>query len=178
MHLERLAWTVIEVILHEDPFPSIADIGYLAFYPLFAAGILLMPETPLSNREKRKILLDVAIVAISAVLLFWVFLIAPIVVSAEAVTLELAVSVAYPVMDLILFLALVELLFRKLDSMERYPAFILALGMIVFVISDAIFTIQTEKGTFVSGSLLDVGWLITYMLIVIAGVIQLNSKSP
>ena len=173
----ELTWTVIEVILHEDPFPSIADLGYLVFYPLFAAGILLMPDTPLSNREKRKILLDVAIVAISAALLFWVFLIGPIVVSAEAVTLELAVSVAYPVMDLILFLALVELIFRKLDSMERYPAFILALGMIVFVISDAIFTIQTEKGTFVSGTLLDVGWLTTYMLITIAGVIQLNSKS-
>lgn len=172
----ELAWAVIEVIFHEDPFPSIADIGYLAFYPLFAAGILLMPETPLSNREKSKILLDVAIVAVSAILLFWVFLIAPIVVSAKAVTLELAVSVAYPVMDLILFLALVELLFRKLDSMMRSPAFILALGMIVFVISDAIFTIQTERGTFVSGSLFDVGWLITYMLIGIAGVIQVNSK--
>ena len=172
----ELAWAVIEVIFHEDPFPSIADIGYLSFYPLFAAGILLMPETPLSNREKSKILLDVAIVAVSAILLFWVFLIGPIVVSAEAITLELAVSVAYPVMDLILFLALVELLFRKLDSMVRSPAFILALSMIVFVISDAIFTIQTERGTFVSGSLFDVGWLVTYMLIGIAGVIQVNSK--
>ncbi|MDD1762370.1 MAG: ATP-binding protein [Methanothrix sp.] len=172
----ELTWAVIEVILHEDPFPSIADIGYLAFYPIFAAGILLMPETPLSNREKRKILLDVAIVAISAVLLFWVFLIAPIVVSAKAVSLELVVSVAYPVMDLILFFALVELLFLKLDSMVRYPAFILAFSMIIFVISDVIFTIQTERGTFVSGSLFDVGWLVTYMLIGIAGVIQVNSE--
>jgi PAS domain S-box-containing protein len=174
--LGEISWTVIEVIFHEDPFPSIADIGYLAFYPLFAAGVFLMPEVPLPRREKQKILLDVAIVAISSVLLFWVFLIAPIVISADAVTLRLVVSIAYPIMDLILFLALMELLFRKLDSIERYPALILALGMFFFVINDALFTIETEKGTFVSGGILDVGWLITYMLIVIAGVIQLNSK--
>ncbi|HNX10326.1 MAG TPA: hypothetical protein PKL29_09435, partial [Methanothrix sp.] len=49
--LGETAWSVIEVIFHEDPFPSLADIGYLAFYPIFAAGIFLMPEEPIYPRE-------------------------------------------------------------------------------------------------------------------------------
>jgi hypothetical protein len=132
--LGEAVWAVLEIVFHEDPFPSLADIGYLAFYPLFASGILLMPEVSLSFREKHKILLDAAIVIISAVLLFWVFLIDPIVVSSQAITLDLAVAAAYPIMDLILFFALMELLYLKLNSMARYPALTLALGMLNFLI--------------------------------------------
>jgi hypothetical protein len=139
------AWSVIEVGLHQNPFPSVADVGYLMFYPLFAIGVYLLPKVPLSPREQLKILLDAAIVIVSAALVFWVFLIAPVVASGEAVILDLAVSMAYPVMDLILFFALIELLFRKLDSYGYTSALILALSMVILMITDAIFSIQTRQ---------------------------------
>ncbi|HNX09582.1 MAG TPA: ATP-binding protein, partial [Methanothrix sp.] len=170
--LGETIWSVIEVIFHEDPFPSLADIGYLAFYPIFAAGIFLMPEEPISPREKHKILLDAAIVIVSAALVFWVYLIGPIVVSYPSISFELLVAAAYPIMDLVMFLSLMELLFLKLNSMKRYPALLLAMGMMIFLIADVIFTIQIKNDTFVSGGLLDLGWLLTYLLIWLAGVIQ------
>ena len=37
------SWTVIEAGLHQNPFPSLADFWYLAFYPIFALGIFLLP---------------------------------------------------------------------------------------------------------------------------------------
>jgi len=166
------SWAVIEVVLHQNPFPSVADIGYLAFYPLFAVGILLLPEEPLSSREKQKILLDAAIVIVSAALVFWVFLIDPIVASTKGITIKLLFAAAYTIMDLILFFALMGLLFRKLNSLGRNPALILALSLIIFLTTDAIFTIQTNQGTFISGSFLDTGWLVTYLLIGLAGVIR------
>ena len=176
--LGETIWSIIEIIFHGDPFPSLADIGYLAFYPIFAAGIFLMPEEPISPREKHKILLDAAIVIVSAALIFWVYLIGPIVVSYPSISLELAVAAAYPIMDLIMFLSLIELLFIKLNSMKRYPALLLAMGMIIFLITDVIFTIQTIDDTFVSGGLLDVGWLLTYLLIWLAGVLQAGPDDP
>jgi PAS domain S-box-containing protein len=166
------AWAAIEVILHQNPFPSVADIGYLLFYPLFAIGIYLLPKVPLSSREQLKILLDAAIVIVSAALVFWVFLIAPVVASSDEVILDFAVSVAYPVMDLILFFALMELLFRKLNSRGHAPAILLAFSMVILMITDAIFSIQTRQGTYVSGSLLDTGWLVSYLLMVLAGVME------
>ena len=78
-------------------------------------------------------------------------------------------------MDLILFFALIQLLFRKLDSLGGYPALLLALSMILFLATDSIFTFQTKQGTFVSGSLLDAGWVATYLLIGLAGVLQTNT---
>ncbi|MCK9586379.1 MAG: hypothetical protein M0Q89_05895, partial [Methanothrix soehngenii] len=107
-------WTFIEVILREDPFPSVADFGYLMFYPLFVAGIFLLPNAPLSSRERLGVILDSAIVIISAALVFWIFYFAPIVSSLNTITLELTISLAYSMMDIVLFVALIRLLLSKL----------------------------------------------------------------
>jgi signal transduction histidine kinase/CheY-like chemotaxis protein len=166
------SWAIIEIVLHQNPFPSIADVGYLLFYPLFAAGIFLLPDITLLPRERFKILLDAAIVMVSASLVFWVFLIAPIVASTEVITRELVISAAYPIMDLVLFFALMELLFRKLDSQGCIPAFLLALGMVLFLIADAVFSIQTQNGTYLSGGILDTLWITSNLLIGLAGLLQ------
>jgi signal transduction histidine kinase/ActR/RegA family two-component response regulator len=173
--LGELSWAAIEVVLHKNPYPSGADIGYLMFYPLFALGISLLPEEPLPSREKLKILLDAVIVIISAALVFWVLLIAPIIYSTKEFSLEWAVSLAYPLMDLLLFFALIELLFRKLDSHEQGPIIILALSIAVLILADTIFSIQTQRGTFISGSLLDSGWSASYLLMGLAAILQLNT---
>jgi signal transduction histidine kinase/CheY-like chemotaxis protein len=169
------SWAIIENVLHQNPFPSVADVGYLMFYPLFAAGIFLLPDIPLLPRERLKILLDAAIVMVSAALVFWVFLIAPIVTSTEVITLELVISAAYPIMDLVLFFALMELLFKKLDSPGRIPALLLALGMILSLIADAVFSIQTQNGTYVSGDILDTIWLTSKLLIGLAALQQVST---
>ncbi len=171
------SWAVIELVFHQFPFPSVADFGYLMMYPLFAVGIILLPEVPLSPRERLKILLDAAIVIVSATLIFWVFLIGPIVASAEGITLDLVVSTAYPVMDLVLFLALMELLFRKLDSPGRTPALLLAISMVLFLIVDAVFSIRIQDGNYVSGGLLDTTWITSNLMIGLAGLLLASSLS-
>jgi PAS domain S-box-containing protein len=172
--LGDLSWSVMELVLHQDPFPSVADIGYLMFYPLFALGIFLLPDASLSSSEKIKILLDAAIVILSVTLVFWVLLIAPIVISIEAFDLESVVSLAYPIMDLLLFIALMELLFRKLASRGQGPIIFLALSCAILILTDAIFSIQTQRGTFVSGSILDSGWVVCYLFLGLAGILQTN----
>jgi len=41
-----ISWGVLELGLQEQPFPSIADVFYLAYYPLLLAGVFLLPEMP------------------------------------------------------------------------------------------------------------------------------------
>ncbi len=144
--LGEILWAAVEVVLHQNPYPSVADIGYLMFYPLFALGIFLLPEESFSSREKIKILLDAVIVIVSATLIFWVLLIAPIISSIKEFDLAWAVSLAYLLMDLLLFFALIELLFRKLDSQEQGPIIILALSIAALILTDTIFSIQDTAG--------------------------------
>ena len=167
-------WTFIEVILREDPFPSVADFGYLMFYPLFVAGIFLLPNAPLSSRERLGVILDSAIVIISAALVFWIFYFAPIVSSLNTITLELTISLAYSMMDIVLFVALIRLLLSKLDAPTITPALFLAAGMAAVLVADAVFCIQTQKGTYISGGHLDMFWISSNLFIALAGLLQAN----
>ena len=175
--LGDLSWSVMEIILHQEPFPSVADIGYLMFYPLFAFGIFLLPDAPLSSKEKIKILIDAAIVIVSVALVFWVLMIGPIVISMQAFDWKSMVSLAYPIMDLVLFIALIELLFKKLAHLGQDPIIILAASCAILILTDSIFSIETQRGTFASGDILDVGWVVSYLLLGLAGILQANISS-
>lgn len=161
----ELGWTVLEVFLRREPFPSVADIGYLAFYPFFAAGVFLLPAVPLTANERTRLLLDECIVSIASALILWMIIIPELYGEDPLATL---VSVSYPFMDLLLFVALVAILFREHQAPEDWPALMLVLGMGVMIITDLGYAYQEIQGTYVSGSLLDAGWLVSYMLMGIA----------
>ena len=69
-----IAWAIFEINISEVPFPSLADLFYLAFYPIFAIGILLLPREPLKFSETVKVLLDMGIVLIASSVIFWIFI--------------------------------------------------------------------------------------------------------
>ncbi|HUM81974.1 MAG TPA: ATP-binding protein, partial [Methanothrix sp.] len=173
--LGEILWAAIEVVLRANPFLTLADAGYLLFYPLFALGIFLLPEEPLTHGEKLKFLLDAAIVAISITLVFWVLLIAPMLLSTMILDLGFFVSLSYLLMDLLLFFALVWLLFRKLDYREQGPILLLAMSIAVMIFTDLIFLIRIQDETFISGSLLDIGWSSSCLLMGLAAIRYANT---
>ena len=61
-----ILWAIIELGLHQNPFPSVADVFYLSFYPIFALGIYYLPRFSFSQSEKFKIFLDMGIVITTA----------------------------------------------------------------------------------------------------------------
>ena len=44
--LGQTVWTVYESILHKEPFPSPADVGYTGLPPLFCIGLLGLASAP------------------------------------------------------------------------------------------------------------------------------------
>ncbi len=173
--LGELIWFVLEAVLKREPFPSAADIAYLAFYPLFAAGVLLLPSAPLTPKERLKLLLDGSIAVIASALILWIY-VAPIIEYGDNIT-DTLVSISYPLMDVLLFVVLIEMIFRDYEAPEDWPAVFLAMGMGVMILTDIGFFYQSATDTYVSGSLLDTGWLISYMILSISPITWLASPS-
>jgi signal transduction histidine kinase/ActR/RegA family two-component response regulator len=172
-----IIWSVTELVQHQPPFPSLADGFFLIFYPLFAAGILLLPTKPMASGERIKVILDTGIVMIASILLFWALFIAPAIKSnSGADTFTMILAVAYPVMDLLLIFALIELLLRRLNYTEIGPLALLTGGILLMIITDVIFMDQSLRRMYVTGGLLDTGWYAGYLLMGLAGVLQANSQ--
>ncbi|MEO6143940.1 MAG: hypothetical protein ABIP19_08185, partial [Dermatophilaceae bacterium] len=112
-------WTMYEVWWgRETPFPSVADIGFLGFVPPAVVAIWLLPTRSGAGDNRRR-LLDGLTVTCSVALISWYIVLGPMVRADDGSGFALAVSVAYPVSDILLLT--VALLALAQGSRRRAP---------------------------------------------------------
>ncbi len=138
-------------------FTSLADVPYLAFYPLMlgALGVVLVRKL---RGLMWPILLDSLVGALAAASLVALVL-APILQTGTAggTAFDVAVTVAYPLLDLLVITAVGGVLASKgLDIGPRWP--ILIAGMILFSAADVAYALGIED--YSAGSLIDAGWVV------------------
>lgn len=189
-HIARLAWGLIAVgqtsfvlgdILaynyprffgSELPFPSVADVFYLATYPFLIGGLVLLvrQRTPTHDRAS---LIDTLIVTVAAGTLSWTLLIAPYAHDASLSFLTKLTSVAYPVMDLGVLACVVRFAFGR----GRRPVsfFLLTAATISLFVTDSIYGWLLLHGGYETGGLLDSGWIAFYVL---TGAAALHPRMP
>jgi signal transduction histidine kinase len=157
----EITWHIYSYGLGEDPFPSIADLFYLAGYPLLATALLLLARDRGARRgQERAGFLDAAIVTIGAFAISWTFLMLPYAADDSLPVLDRVLSTAYPLMDVLLLTLLVRLLFAP---GRRSPAiWLLALGMTFNIAADVTF-LGLEAAGKTTGSWIDCVWLLCYV---------------
>jgi PAS domain S-box-containing protein len=144
------------------PFPSAADVLYLSVYPALVAGLLILirGRNPSGDRAS---LIDSLIITLGVGLLSWVFLMAPYAHNPSLSTLRQLISIAYPVMDLLVLSVVVRL---AVGPGERSPALKMLLGgSAILFVTDSIYGWILLHGNYQVGSALDFGWLAFYLLL-------------
>ena len=162
----QMIFTYYEWVLDQPPpLPSIADLGYLSVYPFFLLGILLLPARPIPVASRARIALDGLMIMTAALTFSWYFVLGPVVQQGTETVLAKVVSAAYPLADIVLIACLVILALRPGEHALRPAAYVLALALGFYVVMDSIYAYQVLNGTYVTGTILDVGWPVAYMLI-------------
>jgi len=168
-------WAYLELTALQPTFPSVADAFYLIYYPVFLAGAMQWISGPVSPKGRASFRLDLLTVAVAASLIFWNLLIGPLVVSRSDVPrLSQLILFAYPVFDLVLLCALVLIVYYQSDQWELASIFVLAIGVVFMVLTDSAYAYHTLANTYVSGTLLDAGWLAAHLLTALAFLPQLR----
>jgi diguanylate cyclase (GGDEF)-like protein len=153
-----IIWTVYQAN-GEDPFPSIADASYIVGYPILALGLAIAIRRRVGGGDRAG-LLDGAILATGAVVVWWSFVLGPLVAGSDPDPLSLAIGVAYPIGDLLLIGLALGLLMTP-GARSRSFALLVA-NLSIVLIGDLIFNLQSLDGTYVDGGLLDGVWLLAY----------------
>jgi signal transduction histidine kinase len=144
---------------HEPPFPSSADIVYLAGYPFLGAGIYLLVRR-VTSAEGRFAYVDAALITGAFALVQWVFLIQPYVHQTEESVYARIVLMAYPAVDVLLLAVLAR--FFAIPSW-RAPAYVLLMAAVFLLIAADEFYLSDING-YVSGQWSDSLWLLSYLL--------------
>ena len=152
-------WTTYEA-QGVDPFPSVADVAYLLGYPLIAIGLAIAIRRRITGGDRAG-LLDAAILATGATVVWWASVLGPQVAAADTDPLSFAITLAYPIGDLILIGMALGLI---MTPGARSPSFRLLVGsLVVLLVGDLAFGLQSLNGTYVDGAWLDGSWLIAYL---------------
>ncbi|MDX6275250.1 MAG: hypothetical protein QOJ92_2460 [Frankiales bacterium] len=150
-------------LLHEEnPFPSFADGFYLAMYPLCAAALALFirARTPDADRAG---LIDALIITVGLGLLSWVYLIQPTVSGGGLTLVDTAISVSYPLGDVLLLAMLARLLRARGHGASLLLLAAATGGMLV---ADASYgLIQLNGDSWKVGGPVDLGWVCFYVLV-------------
>lgn len=151
-------WYTLD-LLGREPFPSPADAFYLAVYPLFIAALWLLGRDSGRNDQA---LSDSLIVGISAAVLGWALLIQPYVAAPDLSLVQLAVSAAYPVADLIMLPLILRFVF--IHRMQVRAHLLLLLGLFAYLAADMLYAHGNSVGWYAPGGWTDALWLIAYSL--------------
>ncbi len=171
--LGDITWTILELYLHDAPFPSQADAFYLAYFPCFLVGVSLIPRPSPTRASQINRGLDIATILAVAALAFWNFLLGPILETSRAApALEQVILLSYPVGDLALLGALLFLIYGDTDERDLRWVHVLGVGIILMIAADTVYSYRSLQGTYVSGDVLDLGWIFGILIFGLAGASQ------
>ena len=164
--------TYYEVVARVKPYPSLGDLGYLGFYPVTLVALLLIPVTRRSWRERLTLALDCTLVALSGALPIWYFSLAPTIVAGGQDAIAMAVSLAYPLGDMVLLVGLAALLFRGVPRGMRASLNLVGVGLVGFVVTDLVYGWVALHSGYAGGDLVDAGWMVSLAFFVLAATAQ------
>lgn len=159
------------------PIPSPADGGYLAFYPLAYAALVVLLRTRIGAFPVAR-WLDGAIVGSAVAALAAAFALGPIVdASSEGQTLAVATNLAYPIADLTL-LTMVATAASFTGWRPGRSWTVLGAGLLLLAVSDGVYLLQAAQGTYAEGTILDAGWPCGVLLVACAAWIEPGTREP
>jgi diguanylate cyclase (GGDEF)-like protein len=148
------------------PFPSAADVAYLAFYPLLYVGIVLLLRRRVSTFSA-SLWLDGLMAATAAGALGASVLVEVVLNSTHGSRLVVLTNIAYPIGDVIL-LALLVFVFSVTRWRPGRAWALIAAGLLLNAIGDGDYLYQTAVGTYVEGTFLDLVWPMSLVLVALA----------
>ncbi|MFL5589307.1 MAG: hypothetical protein ACJ8DI_16890 [Ktedonobacteraceae bacterium] len=159
-------WTYNENIAHLPVlFPSWADAGFLGSFPLVLLALLLLPTQPLPASMRSRIVLNSLIIMVTMTTFSWYFILGPTILEGDYTLLGQLISAAYPLATLVLIFCLLLLVIRSHDPTIQPVALVLGLAFIIIVLTDSVYNVQQLHDAYYTGTLLDVGWPLGYMLV-------------
>jgi diguanylate cyclase (GGDEF)-like protein/PAS domain S-box-containing protein len=161
-------WGWYEVVLRRPvPSTSLADFCFLLFAPPAIIGLLVLAKRPVTRAGWVCLCLDGWLIGGSLLTLSWSLALAHDATWDSKSTARVALSLAYPLLDIVLVSTVLALHFRR-SAANRAAVNTAIAALALTVLCDALFTSPLLREHYRSGQILDAGWFAGSMLLAYA----------
>src|SRR2546423_2498319 len=169
--LGMVVWSSYESLGGRDvPFPSLADVGYLATVPLAVAALLIFPTAPQRMAAQFRTVVDGLVIGASLLIVSWILALGPVVRGGGSGVVADVIGIAYPLGDVIMATIVLFAMARsRLGSpLGRATLLLLCGGLLAAAVSDSGFAYLSLQEAYASGNRIDVGWFLGYVMVFLA----------
>jgi diguanylate cyclase (GGDEF)-like protein/PAS domain S-box-containing protein len=143
------------------PYASLADVCYMAGYPLTLLALVSIPGFRRSG-DRWKLLCDGGMVLAGSGLALWYFVLRPIAASATSQT-AVAMALVYPLGDLLVLVGVVSIIFRRPAEGNHRAITWLAIGAALSIAADVAFNLMVARTGNRYSLAIDALYLATYI---------------
>jgi diguanylate cyclase len=189
--MSRLAWSLFAMALAggligdllygaydlagQQPFPSIADAFYLAFYPCLLVGLLVLPTASVRKELLSwRVWSNVAIVIVGGGMALVHFVLLPTIAQLSGDALTTVISLAYPLGDLALLAAIATVTARRPFAGDRAALTLFMIAVAAWFFADVVSAIQSANGSGSVSDLIYVAGDLTFILAAQASLARLH----
>jgi len=169
--LGMVVWSSYESLGGRDvPFPSLADVGYLATVPLAVAALLIFPTAPQRLAAQFRTVVDGLVIGASLLIVSWILALGPVVRGGGSGVVADVIGIAYPLGDVIMATIVLFAMARsRLGSpLGRATLLLLCGGLLAAAVSDSGFSYLALQDAYASGNRIDLGWFLGYVMVFLA----------
>ena len=163
--LGQAYYSVVLYYAEPAPFPSPSDLGFLAFYPASFIALVLLLRARVAHLEPLAwvdgLIGALAVAGVAAALIF-----PPVLEALGGSPLGVAVSLAYPCMDVVL-LGLLSGAFAASKWRIGGTWLLIAAALLLFGVCDVVYLSVVGQSTFAL-NLASVGWPLAFLLLALA----------
>jgi diguanylate cyclase (GGDEF)-like protein len=170
-----VCYYVLELISKDGPpFPSIADVFYLAMYPLVIVGLTKMHRSVSADKADSSFVVA-AIVGVAMVGALWILFVDTVIAGAEHSDAALITQLAYPLMDVALIAVAARLVVKL--HLRNPPLALILVAVSSLAVADTAYGVYNTTGEFKTGMFIDGFWLAFYVLFGVASLHPASSTT-
>ena len=160
-----ILWSLVYGGQTDPPYPSFADVFWLLWYPLIAAGIVALIRVRIPHFELHRWMdgLAIALVVLAA---GFALVFQPLADHAHGGTLATVVDFSYPVLDVVIMGSIIGV-YGLLGWRPDRMWILIGAGVLMTTVADAAFAVQEARGVADSGTY-DFVWTLGAVLIAYA----------
>jgi hypothetical protein len=158
--LGETIWTVYELAYDKNPFPSIADVFYIAGYPLMF-GFLMYYLKPVRKAITKKMILAAIMISATMAIPSIYMAYSP---EPDVTLFENVLATTYPILDSIIFIPAVIGIALFFRGEVNFTWSLICTGILCFTIGDIGFQYATFTNTYYTGHPADIVLMWSYIL--------------
>jgi len=161
-----------------EAFPSLADVAYIAFFPIVFAGFVVAVRASSLRVSWGRLLLDASILVLGFGTFFWFFVISPAAAASEEEFASFVLTQVYIALDCLMLMAIGVLLMNSTSCpLRRTTLAMLTAGFGMMFLADIVWATAVVSGKYLPGDFSDVLYLACYAGLAGAAQVQIRDKS-